>query len=136
MSEASRVGDGLRRSLRNTARRVLLAVHARLDDTTPVDTGFAVTNWVPSVGEPFQGLAGTRTQAEEGRLDLGPKQAGLAAVRAYELSQGDLFDTNNVHYVEDLNGGSSSKAPAAFVQAAIVGGIEDAGHSAIRTGES
>lgn len=124
MTEPGRVGDALRRRLRDTTRRLMGNLHLGLQAATPVDTGFAVTNWVPSVGGPFEGTAGTRAEAEDGHLDHGPAAAGLAAIRAYELEQGDVFDTNNVDYIEKLNAGSSGQAPAAFVQAEIVGAIE------------
>jgi hypothetical protein len=104
----------------------MLNIHANLQEDTPVDTGFAVTNWIPSVGEPRLELAGTREEAESGRLNLAPQAEGVAALRAYELSQGDLYDTNNVDYVEhSLNRGTSAQAPATFVQRAIVRGLEE-----------
>jgi hypothetical protein len=104
---------------------VVLNVHANVVEGTPKDTGFAANNWVPEVGAPHEGLAGTRAEAEQGRLDRAPAQAGIDAVRAYELSQGDVHDTNNVDYMRLLNAGSSAQAPAAFVQAAIVRGLEE-----------
>lgn len=120
---ARSVGDGLRRSLRNTARRLMISVHGSLQQRTPRDTGWAATNWVPSIGQPFQGTAGTRLEAEAGKLDRAPADQGLAALRSYELAQGDIHESNSVWYIEDLNDGSSAKAPAAFVQGSIVDAI-------------
>lgn len=127
MTEARRIGNSLRRRLESAMRRVALAVHGELLSTTPIDTGWARNNWVPQVGSSFEGTAGTREDAEAGRLDRSPMTQGLSAVRAYRLEQGDIHLTDNVPYIESLNAGSSKKAPAAFVQGSIVRGIEEAG---------
>lgn len=86
---------------------------------TPVDTGWARANWVPSVGSSFVGTAGTRKQAEGGNIDSSPQSAGEVRVALYKAGQGSTFITNNVDYIVDLNGGSSKKAPRGFVQVAI-----------------
>lgn len=125
MSDARIVGKSLRRFVGGTVRQLALRVHERLVARTPVDTGWARTNWVPQVGSAFEGTAGTREDAEAGSLDRGPAEAGISAVRRYTLEQGDVHVTNNVPYIEKLNAGSSRQAPAAFVQQEIVGAIED-----------
>jgi hypothetical protein len=87
--------------------------------TTPVDTGFARANWVPRIGQPFEGTAGTREDAEAGRINRGEQQAGIASVAA-GYSLGPVINiTNNVDYITSLNAGSSRKAPANFVQSEI-----------------
>ena len=129
MSDPRIVGASLRRFVGGFVRDLSLRVHERLVARTPVDTGWARTNWVPRVGSPFEGTAGTRPDAEAGRLDRGPMEAGIAEVRRYELEQGDVHVTNNVPYIEKLNAGSSRQAPSAFVQGEIVGAIEDVGGS-------
>lgn len=106
-------------------QRLMANVHGHLVADTPKDTGYAAVNWIPSTGAPVTELAGTRADAEEGRLNGEPQARGRAAIRAYELAQGDLYDTNNVDYLRLLNLGSSDQAPALFVQRAIVQGIED-----------
>lgn len=111
--------DGLRRTASSVVREIATALHGRLVEATPVDTGWAQSNWVPQVGEAFKGTAGTRADAEAGRLDHAPATAGLAQIARYDVAQGDVHETNNVPYIERLNAGSSAQAPAAFVQAAI-----------------
>lgn len=119
------VVDGLRKDLGRVVREVVTSLHGHLVGTTPVDTGWAQSNWVPQVGSAFDGTAGTREAAEAGRLDQGPANAGLLEVAGYQEDQGDVHVTNNVPYIEKLNAGSSAQAPAAFVQAAIVRVLED-----------
>jgi hypothetical protein len=126
VSDRERVTAAARRHLERAASRLMTRVHEKLLDTTPVDTGFAITNWIPSVGSPVLRTAGTYEEAVAGSLDRSPQQAGEKALRGYRLEQGNLYDVNNVGYIEKLNAGSSSQEPAAFVQAAIVQAIEEA----------
>lgn len=103
-----------------TVQRLALNVNAELVEATPVDTGWARANWVPNIGVPFEGTAGTRAEAEAGLIDTGSREAGLAAVAtSYRLGP-EIHQTNNVPYIELLNAGSSRQAPAGFVQAAIL----------------
>ena len=93
---------------------------ANLIEDTPVDTGWARSNWVPTIGVSFEGTAGTRESAEQGSLNPGPQQSGLASIAAsYRLQNGSVFVTNNVPYIVELNEGSSSQAPSGFVQMGI-----------------
>lgn len=119
--------DGLSRTVGDVVRDIALDVHARLQDATPVDTGWARSNWIPQIGTPFEGTAGTREDAEQGRIDSGSATAGRAEVSRYRLEQGDIHVSNEVPYIEKLNAGSSSQAPAAFVQAAAQRAVDAAG---------
>jgi hypothetical protein len=89
---------------------------------TPIDTGWASANWVPSVGEPFDdpqarlvrdptpGLVAARAQVAE---------AGVNETLSWRNGDGPLFSTNNVPYIGALNNGHSQQSPRGFVQAAI-----------------
>lgn len=95
-------------------------VRAPSEGGTPVDTGWARANWVPRIGEPFRGTAGTREQAEAGSVSLAEQGAGIASVASsYKLEKGRVYISNNVPYILPLNEGSSQQAPAGFVQAAV-----------------
>lgn len=108
-----------------TVQRIALNVVANLQEDTPVDTGWARANWIPEIGTPFEGTAGTREAAESGNVDVATQQFGIAKVAtAYKLGP-PIYITNNVPYIERLNEGSSSQAPAAFVQAAILRAVRD-----------
>lgn len=89
---------------------------------TPIDTGWASANWVPSVGEPFDD-----PRAREVR-DPTPAQVAARAQQAqqgtnevlsWRNGEGPLFSTNNVPYIGALNNGHSGQSPRGFVQAAI-----------------
>jgi hypothetical protein len=94
-------------------------VRAPGEGGTPVDTGWARANWVPRIGEPFKGTAGTREQAEAGNVSQADQGAGLADLVGYKLERGKVYVTNNVPYIVRLNEGSSRQAPAGFVQDAV-----------------
>lgn len=116
--------EALERTTERAIQSLGIDLGMRLREETPKDTTWASVNWVPSIGIPFTGTAGTREMAEQGALDLGPHEGGLATLTfGYKLEQGPVHITNNVHYIKDLNFGSSSQAPASFVQVAIVDSI-------------
>lgn len=98
----------------NQARKdIILAVDANLraapaDGGTPVDTGHARANNVPGIGEP-SGMEASGDAAHA---------AGVIAVSRADLRD-DLYEANAVPYFERLNLGSSSQAPAGFVEAAV-----------------
>lgn len=103
-------------------QKVTLDVTANLIETTPVDTGWARANWVPSVGKVFAGPGGKPDRPTREALVVGAEgqqQSSIAGIASYDIKQGSVFVSNNVGYIEDLNSGTSSKAPAAFVQSAI-----------------
>jgi hypothetical protein len=86
-----------------------LEIDKELRKATPVDTGHARRNWVPSVGEPHEGVVTSEAA----------HAAGVAAVVAYELASGSLWVSNSVPYIRRLNYGHSQQAPAGFVERAI-----------------
>lgn len=103
--------------------RLALNLTANFVEDTPVATGWARANWVPAIGTPRRKTAGTRAAAEAGKIDFGPQTSGQLAVLGYKLGPA-IFISNNVPYIDKLNEGSSSKAPAAFIQAAILRAIK------------
>lgn len=118
------VVNGLKDTLEKLAKKITLDVTAELIKTTPVDTGWARANWVPSISEPYNIDFGSNLSRKERSSLVSDGQAtqndGAANVAAnYKLSLGSLFITNNVDYIVLLNEGYSQQAPAAFVQQAI-----------------
>lgn len=90
---------------------------------TPVDTGWARANWVPSVGAPSNLSGDTAenrpTAAEVSARDSVSRQ-GLNDLLSWKAGDGAIFVTNNVPYIEVLNQGRhSTQSPAGFVQIAV-----------------
>jgi len=116
------------RRIRRRAREIetntdkLVALTAGVIDqtvvlATPVDTGRARGNWQVSIGSPI-------TEAVD-ELSPGGSEAiatGKAVIRSRKPGQ-TIFISNNVAYIEALNEGSSSQAPANFVELAVLAGI-------------
>lgn len=76
---------------------------------TPVDTGHARANWVPSLNAPPI-VPVTRTDK------TGAGTIARIATVARQMKIGDTFYlANNVPYIEDLNQGSSPQAEPDFV---------------------
>ena len=95
-----------------------------LIDATPVDTGFAETNWIPSIAVPYKGTASTYEKALNGSTDNGPQRRGLFQLRlGYNVTKGPIYIVNNVDYISLLNMGYSAQAPSGYVQTAIVQSI-------------
>lgn len=112
-------------------KKVTLDVTANLIEDTPVDTGWARSNWVPKIGSAAEGDEGFdhsynnrkgKIQAIAGQSAL--QGSGIASVSTYKLGEGSIFITNNVPYIVDLNEGTSKQAPRAFVEAAIARAVE------------
>ncbi len=93
---------------------------------TPIDTGWASANWVPSVGEPFSDpQAATIKEPTAGQIAARARVAseGENDVLAWRNTDGPIFSTNNVPYIQPLNDGHSNQSPRGFVQIAIEKGI-------------
>ena len=100
-------------------RDLVVEATANIQEETPVDTGWAQNNWVPQIGSPFRGTAGTREEADEGIISSAQTTAGLSSVLTYDVSQGRAFLSNNVPYILPLNEGSSMQAPAGFIHSGL-----------------
>ena len=100
-------------------RKITLDVTANLVETTPVDTGWARANWVPSIGFPRLEPATDSPTVAIVPPQVIVQKAATAGIFAYRLEQGSVFVTNNVPYIVELNDGKSTQAPTGFVQAAI-----------------
>lgn len=113
-----RIADRIKRDLTRTAENVVRFIVLDLDRRlrrnpsrggTPVDTGHARANWVPSVGAPF-GIEVDDDAAHD---------SGAAQVVGYKLGDGPAWLSNNVPYIQLLNDGWSKQRPAGFVEACI-----------------
>lgn len=93
---------------------VTLAVNAveELVTDTPVDTGFARSNWTPALTAPPE------------TTDDGAQARGLAEIVAYKLADGSIFVSNHANYIQALDAGHSQQAPAGFVRVAVARAVD------------
>ncbi len=112
--QSDAIGAALRKQTANAVKALILEIDKLLrtrGSGTPVDTGHARANWVPSVGTAHaMVIAGTGSGAHD---------AGVSAVLAYKLGDGACWLSNAVPYIASLNDGHSAQAPSGFVEAAI-----------------
>lgn len=123
----NRLSDDVPKRAHVEVRRVMLSIDQQLVTATPVDTGFARSNWRASIGGP---VTGTILPYSPGRgLGRGEQtNAAVAMAQARAIAAGstpgqDLFITNNTPYLGLLDSGSSAQAAAGFVRRAISSGI-------------
>lgn len=117
--EVIKVINALEEFTAKLLQEITLNITANLQEDTPVDTSWARSNWVPSIGNPFRGLAGSddnidNTLSEQGKAEV---------LTQYTLDRGAIYISNNVPYIRALNEGTSDQAPAAFIQAAVEKGV-------------
>lgn len=118
MSETTRVTGIMKRAVRRVSRQLVLDVNRKIAENTPIDTGWARSNWIPSKGRPLPQPVGDREN-----VDLLAVSSGIAEIKSWDLFKGPAFITNNVPYINDLNAGTSKQAPPGFVQDSIRQGI-------------
>jgi hypothetical protein len=94
---------------------------------TPIDTGWASANWIPSVGAPDETRVKDKdpTPADVAAARARGK-AGLNEVLAWDFDDGAIFASNNVRYIRPLNEGHSTQSPPGFVQTALERAVLDA----------
>lgn len=111
-------GEQIEVNANETAIGTALAIDQALVLATPVDTGRARANWQASTSAPI-------TQANDDTDKQGGATISRNAARIRQRLGGqDIFITNNVPYIEQLNQGSSAQAPANFVEQAIQAGLQ------------
>lgn len=95
-------------SIEKTVRAVVLILDSQLVNRTPVDTGRARSNWIPSLNAPSA-------------LKVEPNQKiDVSSVLATYKVKDTVFISNNLPYIRRLNEGYSKQAPAGFVDDAVM----------------
>lgn len=88
-----------------------------LYDHTPVDTGYARSNWV-AAHEIVNDTVGSKEQVDNGRFLS--SLAMLNATASVDVMSGlIIYVSNPVPYMGRLNDGWSAQAPAGFIEAAV-----------------
>lgn len=101
-----------------------LEVTALLQETTPIHLGWARAGWVPTIGSPYQGGGDLKPDPAKVVVAMARQADAKVEVAAFKITDGDLFVTNNVRYIQVLNDGHSKQAPAGFVQAAVAQAVQ------------
>ena len=110
-AEVTRLVSDLDRFIARAMTIFAINLHANLVKETPVSTGWARANWQLKVGSPTTKPLGSRERP--------PALNTTPDIDYTDPSQGKVFVFNNVPYINELNAGSSRKAPAGFVEKAI-----------------
>ena len=97
--------------------RTALAVDQAVVLATPVDTGRARANWQAQIGSPARDVLDGEDKGGNATL---ARNANIIRARR---GGGTIYISNNVAYIGVLNEGSSSQAPAGFVEMAVNAGI-------------
>lgn len=114
MGQADDIAANLEAIISQACAALTLEVTAQLTEACPVDTGHARRNFVLSVGAPHDGEDDGAAQA-----------AGQVAVLQYRIgSDGDLFVSNHVPYIDQLVLGSSTQQPAGWDLVAVDAAVE------------
>jgi len=102
--------------------RASIAVSQTVILSTPVDTGRARNNWFLSLDRPLLNPTEETDISGFARID-----SNNTKVKSRKPGSGSVYITNNVHYIGLLNAGSSSQAPAGFVEKGVLVGLKAAG---------
>lgn len=121
---AVRVEGNVERAVKDCAGAVLRSVV----ENTPVDTGYARSNWTPELDRAFEGLFPARVPGEKGSTAeenaAATIEAGKPTIEAFEIAANrEIHITNNAPHIQPLNDGHSKQAPAGFVQMAVMEGL-------------
>ncbi len=122
----------LERFLEGVIKKLTLDIVANLlrpssEGGTPVDTGWARANWIPSLTALASNVPAPQPGGDDKNATIsavpgqeGQQESSSALIAStYRLPMGSITIANNVPYITKLNGGSSKKAAKGFVQAAI-----------------
>jgi hypothetical protein len=119
--QANRIFKSIVSVTSKEARGMALDIHKGLVEQTPVDTGWARANWIPSVSRPVNKPAGSPENVD---VATSAAESGAVEVAGWTLDKGPIFISNNVPYISPLNNGSSSQAPAGFVEKTVQEEVE------------
>ena len=108
------------RDIDRFARQVTVAITGNLINRTPVDTGLARTNWLPSFTTPRSDIVPIKSNAAARSAAASVLNRPSTRTRRGDVR---IFIANNVRYIGSLNRGFSRQAPAGFVEIAINEGI-------------
>lgn len=123
------IADGVEDTTNKGMRRTVLTVASAVALQTPVDTGRARANWQTHIGAAPTGEVTGYPKGKYGSTGAAAAGQAVAAAQAAmagygpEASGKDVYISNNLPYIGRLNEGHSEQAPAGFVEAAVMAGL-------------
>lgn len=122
VDQVAAISAAIDRDINRLIIRIAETVVEELAQETPKLTGWASSNWIPTIGTPFPGTTGSKSA-----VSFVAQTIGLGQLRKYDYRRGlPIFIANSVPYIVPLNMGTSRKAPPMFVERAIATAIEQA----------
>lgn len=111
-------------NLTKMVRRVALTVDSVMVMETPVDTGRAKSNWIVGLNHAPAGNIMPYVPGDRGSTSAENQMAALsqaeAVITGYESGRDwEIYISNHLPYIGDLNDGTSYQAPADFIQTGI-----------------
>lgn len=113
--EMNQLATNVQSNIPKLQRKVAQTVVDSVAMETPVLTGQAAANWKTQIGSPNTGYD-WGPNANAGQHSIDEARAALASLAMGHV----VYISNNLPYILELNNGYSSKAPAGFVEIAIV----------------
>lgn len=124
--QLGKVAHVLEMRVETVKKKVAFDLYAQIIQKTPVDTGRARASWNISVNNPDPSVAPEMDKSKNSdgkKLKRGDSLTGIEAGKNISLLESNLEDpiyiTNNLDYIEYLEGGSSEQAPAGMVMLSV-----------------
>ena len=106
----------------NTKKNTALFLLKQLVDTTPVDTGKAISNWVVDINiAPIGEIEAHHPGKKKNTHSENKEETMFVAIQQLENIKSDdiIHVTNNCQYISNLNAGTSKQAAPNFVESCI-----------------
>jgi hypothetical protein len=124
--DLTQIGQQFEKGITDSVKAIADSVLTELVVRTPIDVGTAKSNWVVGINDYGDGPIPAYAPGTGGSTFQQNVNDAIEA-GSREIANATLNDTinitNNLDYIEKLNNGSSTQAPAGFVEDAVVIGI-------------
>ncbi len=117
----------LQRNADRTMKETITEIFTTVVKATPADEGTAKSNWQIGIGGKRDGTIPAYVPGKRGSTARSNENAAIdkaAQVIAQYKPGNNVHLSNNLPYIGLLNSGSSSQAPAGFVEQAVLRGRE------------
>lgn len=109
--------DKMEKNVNKIVRQAALQIDQLVVTATPVDTGRAASNWLVNLNSPKRAVVDPRG---EGAAAKGPTiEEGMGVINSSRPGD-EIWISNNVEYINQLNEGTSPQALPNFVQTAML----------------